>query len=283
MRRMLYVFLMFALFALPLSAQLCEKCGEPYKWREEGDLYTWWVTSPCVEVAQGETGGTGCEQGLRPYTSEAEAFAAIYYGTYDRCNIASPNSCSSYHPPCEPNCGMDNDDNCGQQCSPLELNLGNGPWRHSGPEDPVNFDLDMDGIREKTSWPARGSEIAFLTLDHDLDGIIASGAELFGNRPGVFANGFELLKVYDGNRDGLIDHNDPVWSFLRLWTDVSHDGISQDGEIQTLDEAGVTGLSLDYHETAREDRGGNQFRQQALYWRNGQVKPYYDVWLSRFE
>lgn len=198
------------------------------------------------------------------------------HGAYAHCHMTG-GDCEYSVPDPPP---TDDQNTCdGYTCSPLVLNLGNGPWRFSGAEDAVTFDLDADGVPERRGWPARGSQIAFLAIDHGLDGVIASGAELFGNRPGSFVNGFETLKVYDSDHDGLIDHNDSVWPFLRLWTDVSHDGVSQAGELQTLDQAGVQGLDLSYHETARADRNDNEFRQQAIYWRGGQARPYYDVWL----
>lgn len=257
----------------------CSRCGLPEVQRHTTGTYSYWmVIRRCEEVPQGVTGGTGCEGDSQVFLSEPtyEDVASV------QCAFESENSCTSYQPPdCEPNCGQDNGDNCGGQCSPIVLNLGNGTFHFSGADDPVLFDLDIDGKPDRLTWTARGSEVAFLAIDHGLDGVIASGAELFGNRPGYFANGFETLKVYDSNHDDLIDHNDSVWPFLRLWTDVSHDGISQAGELQTLDSAGVQGLSLAYHETARADRNGNEFRQQAIYWRNGQARPYYDVWLAR--
>ena len=273
-RQSLAVLAFAALFATSAIAQTeyCARCvhGSSYPITRYGITGTLYYAE-CRAAGTGESGRFGC-MGEETFVPDPYTYQAS-----PECSYIGP-ACEVYGPPDPP---LDNDDNCGNQCSPAELNLGNGPWRHSGAEDPVYFDLDMDGIREKTAWPARGSEIALLAIDHGLDGIIASGAELFGNRPGYFANAFELLKVYDSNHDGLIDHNDSVWPFLRLWTDRSHDGISQAGELQTLDAAGVQGLSLDYHETARADRNGNEFRQQAKYWRNGQVRQYYDVWLAR--
>lgn len=295
MRKLLFVSLLLALFIVAPSIQACpngpgtccETCAapvidgpNPYSIYPGDDKYTYTIGRYCQPYddnwgAPSASGGVFCDgDSLTVYnhypTAEEIASVQCHY-TYNCIE----------DPPCSPNCGNDDGDNCGGQCSPIVLNLGNGAFRFSGADDPVLFDLDIDGKPDRLTWTARGSEIAFLAIDHNLDGVIASGAELFGNRPGSFANGFETLKVYDSNHDDLIDHNDSVWPFLRLWTDVSHDGVSQAGELQTLDAAGVQGLSLAYHETARADRNGNEFRQQAIYWRNGQARPYYDVWLAR--
>lgn len=60
------------------------------------------------------------------------------------------------------------------------------------------------------------------------------------------ANGFEALKEYDENRDGVIDAKDNIYNSLQLWQDTNSDGISQAGELHTLKELGVASINLDY-------------------------------------
>ena len=61
----------------------------------------------------------------------------------------------------------------------------------------------------------------------------------------------------------MIDSRDAVFSSLRLWRDANHNGVAEPGELHALPALGVAGLELDYKESKRADRHGNQFRYRA--------------------
>jgi hypothetical protein len=75
------------------------------------------------------------------------------------------------------------------------------------------FDLDSDGDFEQISFVGVGS--GFLALDLNEDGVVNNGKELFGPSSG---DGFADLSALDGDGNGWIDENDPIYDKLRIWT-----------------------------------------------------------------
>lgn len=136
----------------------------------------------------------------------------------------------------------------------------------------VNFDFNGDGVRGPLSWTKKNTDDAFLVLDRDESGKIERGAELFGNvtpQPeSENKNGFLALAEYDkvangGNGNGRIDRSDVVFTKLRLWQDLDHNGKSEARELKSLESVGLGAIDLDYKVSKRIDKHGNQFRYRA--------------------
>jgi hypothetical protein len=127
----------------------------------------------------------------------------------------------------------------------------------------------------QVSWTNNAFNNAFLALDRNGNGMIDSGAELFGNytpQPappqGQRRNGYAALAVFDdpangGNGNGKIDPGDAVYSSLRLWVDKNHNGISEPDELIPLAAAGVFAIDLNYIELVRFDQFGNLFHYRT--------------------
>jgi len=105
-----------------------------------------------------------------------------------------------------------------------------------------SFDINSDGQNDNLSQLASGA--GFLAIDHNQDGIINDGQELFGTQSG---NGYADLAVYDDNHDGWIDESDAVFSQLLVWQPGMTD--SEQGGLISLKDAAVGAISLQAIET----------------------------------
>jgi len=161
---------------------------------------------------------------------------------------------------------------------------------------PVSFDLDADGVAEKTNWTSSRSRVAFLAMDRNGNGTIDDGTELFGSSTplstgekvpyGYVSLGEFDLNAFGGNFDGFIGPEDAVWQKLRLWVDRNHNGISEPDELSTLDQEGILRIKSDYEISKRKDQYGNQFIARGKAWRekrHGEPKEMtiWDVWFVR--
>lgn len=144
--------------------------------------------------------------------------------------------------------GGDQDSSPEDFSSPLVLDLNNNDTTSKSLlVSDAHFDLDGDGFAEKTAWIE--SEDGLLVLDKNKNNIIDNGGELFGNYTqksnGQLAeNGFDALADYDGNADGIIDEIDDIYDSLQVWIDENEDGITQEGELQSLSDLNITSINI---------------------------------------
>jgi hypothetical protein len=174
--------------------------------------------------------------------------------------------------------------------TPILVNIGNtSEVKLSSPDNGVQFDLNASGVAHQTAWTRANDSVGFLSLDRNGNGMIDSGAELFGNFTpipgGTARHGLEALAVFDdsafgGNGDGFIDENDAVWPNLRIWVDQNHNGHSEEDELLTLEDAGITSISLALELESRKDTYGNLFRYRVRFQFGSRTKWGYDVFLK---
>ena len=125
--------------------------------------------------------------------------------------------------------------------TPLVLDLNNNGVDLLTQENGVMFDMNNDGVLDKTSWVA--STDALLAIDLNGDGIINNQSELFGDSA-EHADGFANLASYDTNGDGKIDSNDAVYDNLLVWQDLNGDGISQANELSKLVDHNIASIGV---------------------------------------
>ena len=165
----------------------------------------------------------------------------------------------------DPSDGDDCDPPPDDYASPLVLDLdGNGITLIALQNSTAFFDIDNDGVRERTGWVDAND--GMLAIDRNADGRINDATELFGygetfssagnSAPGSgllqgpsdqdtrYSSGFAALADYDSDGNGLIDTADVAYSELLIWRDRNGDGISQATEMVSLADAGVASISL---------------------------------------
>ncbi|MEE1896668.1 hypothetical protein V0R51_27520, partial [Pseudomonas otitidis] len=135
-----------------------------------------------------------------------------------------------------------------QRIDPLSLDLDGDGIETVGANTGITFDFDGDGLKTGTGW-VKGDD-GFLVLDRNGNGQIDNGGELFGVDT-VKANGqkatdgFDALRDFDSNGDGVFDAKDAQFANVRVWQDTNQDGIAQAGELKTLAEHNIVAINLD--------------------------------------
>ena len=115
----------------------------------------------------------------------------------------------------------------------------------------VSFDMDRDGIADRTGWVA--ADDGMLVLDRNGNGIIDDSREIsFASDDENAITDLEGLRAWDTNRDGILDAGDEDFSRFQIWRDVNQDGISDVGELFSLTELGISGINLTLNLTGDE-------------------------------
>jgi hypothetical protein len=133
---------------------------------------------------------------------------------------------------------------------PVVIDL-NGNGQLINDSDQVTYDWNGDGIAHKTAWADQGD--GFLMLDRNHDGKAQAEDIIFANdHPDAETDMDGLRLAYDSNHNGRLDAGDETFGDFKIWQDANQDGISQESEIKTLAEQGITSIGL---EAPRVDEG----------------------------
>jgi hypothetical protein len=228
----------------------------------------------CAELG-GYWYGENCFPTLPTSQGDCESYSWFWNPFSDQCQTESPPPCTLEPLVCDPAAWSFLWCDCVPYTSPIVVDVDGNGFDLTSTAGGVSFNLNNIGGREQIAWTNAYSDDSWLALDRNGNGTIDDGTELFGDvspQPeppaGIERNGFLALAVYDkpkngGNRDGVIDKHDSIFSSLRLWADINHNGISEPVELRPLSDAGVKSFELEYKVSRRVDDHGNRFRFRA--------------------
>ncbi len=167
--------------------------------------------------------------------------------------------------------------------------------------DPIVIDLDkdgfqftdiadsavsfiVDGVHRRSAWI--GKNDAMLAYDIDGDGRIHRLDEIaFGshvNDPSLSDLQALQQQEFDQNQDGIFDVQDTKWRQFLLWQDKNGNGVSDDGELRSLAEAGIQALYLNANVLNRAEGADVRVRGYTrLLMRDGSLMQAADVWLAQ--
>jgi hypothetical protein len=143
--------------------------------------------------------------------------------------------------------------------SPVVLDIDNdGLELVSVADSKAYFDLDGDGVAEKLGWISGGD--AILVFDANDSGSVDNRIEFafVAWKEGAKTD-LEGLSHFDTDGDGHLSEADAGsrfnWDQFMIWKDANGNGVSEQGELVTLKEAGIVSIGLDLKGNASEMNG----------------------------
>lgn len=135
---------------------------------------------------------------------------------------------------------------------PIAIDLNNdGLDLISVDESRVVFQSDSGGPLFRVGW--LGASDAWLAFDRNGNGVIDNLSEIsFVNDLEGATTDLEALAAYDTNENGAFDAGDEMWTSFSLWQDANTNGFGGAAELTSLDEAGITSISLALTPTGSE-------------------------------
>jgi len=141
------------------------------------------------------------------------------------------------------------------------------PLLFSRSQNQPQFDWSADGILDQTAWV--GPKDGMLVIDLAKDGTVGTDAVIDQPQEVAFAlwkteeervaelkekgidnNGRPITDLeglrwaFDSNYDNALDMRDARWNEFRVWQDANQNGITDAGELMTMDQAGIRLINL---------------------------------------
>lgn len=123
--------------------------------------------------------------------------------------------------------------------SPVVLDLnGDGALSYTS----LLMDVDGDGQIDRTAWV--GADDGVLVRDVHGDGRVSHPSEFAFARHPHETDVQGLAAQYDSNQDGQLDAQDAMFGEFKIWRDANGNGVSDAGELQSLQALGLSSISL---------------------------------------
>ena len=109
----------------------------------------------------------------------------------------------------------------------------------------IAYDIDGDGQLEQTAWADEDDAVLIYDANdnNDVDGREEFAFADYSQDPD--ATDMEgLQEAFDSNADGILSAEDEDWEQFKLWQDADGDGEVGEGEMISLDEAGIESIGL---------------------------------------
>lgn len=139
----------------------------------------------------------------------------------------------------------------------------------------VKFDLDGFGKKLYSKWLS--PDAAWLVFNSDKSNKIDSGIKLVGQSSFwiFWQNGYDVLRSLDDNHDGRLSGDE--LSTIALWNDRNANGISEKGEIESLNQHGITALSCEHE----KNDAGIEWNHAGVLFNDGRSAPSFDLVLQQ--
>ncbi|WP_395057389.1 cadherin-like domain-containing protein [Polaromonas sp.] len=149
---------------------------------------------------------------------------------------------------------------------PVSLDLNGNGLQYIGLDDSqAYFDVNNDGWRERIAWVA--ADDGLLVRDIGADGKIERYDEIsFTSYLTGAKTDLEGLTAFDSNHDGVLSRLDTRWKEFAVWRDTNNDGVSDVGEVITLDDIGIAQIGLASDHQTRMVDGVTEHGQAQFVW-----------------
>jgi hypothetical protein len=165
--------------------------------------------------------------------------------------------------------------------TPIVLDLNGDGISTQSIRKGVTFDLFANGNNVNTGWVS--STDGLLVMDRNHDGVINDGTELFGGATKLSdgttaSDGYAALRDLDTNHDGVIDKNDAAFADLKVWVDANSDGVTENGELKSLESSGIRSISAVADVNLSKDNGNLIGLTSTYQTTDGATHAAADVW-----